>query len=142
MEPAAWFGSRIWQPGLKIEDAQIVLSKLTKLTAYGKVVLVSNLPFEISFVEKAMNAQNAGATAVIIYDNEDALFYVPFNRWHYGAHKMAAAITIPVVGITQEDGTQLAAAIKAGRTTISLHGTCFFSQVAACYCHPSALILL
>ena len=44
-----------------------------------------------------------------------------------------AAITIPVVGISQADGTQLAAAIEAGRTTISLQGTFSFSQVAACY---------
>ena len=42
-------------------------------------------------------------------------------------------IRVPVVSISKADGTQLAAAIKAGRTTISLQGTFSFSQVVACY---------
>ena len=68
------FGTK--EPGLKLGDAQIVLAepldgstKLPTTIADGKVVLVKrgNVPF----FEKAMNAQNAGATAVIISNNED-----------------------------------------------------------------------
>ena len=123
------FGAK--EPGPELGDAQIVLvepldgsTKLTNAAADGNVVLVKrgNIPF----VEQAMNAQNAGATAVIIYNNEDG---PPQGMSDNGDHETAAAITIPVVGITQADGTQLAAAIKAGRTTISLQGTNSFSQL-------------
>ena len=126
------FGAK--EPGPKLGDAQIVLAepldgstKLTNAAADGNVVLVKrgNIPF----VEKAMNAQNAGATAVIIYNNEDG---PPQGMSDNGDYETAAAITIPVVSITQADGTHLAAAIKAGRTTISLQGT-FFLQVVAYY---------
>ena len=125
---AANFGAK--EPGLQLGDAQIVLAepldgstKLTNTTADGKVVLVKR--GNATFVEKAMNAQNAGASAVIIYNNEDG---PPLKMTGDDAR-----ITIPVVGISQADGTQLAAAIGADRTTISLEGACSFSQVAACY---------
>ena len=123
----AEFGAK--KPDLKLRDAQIVLAepldcstKLMNTSADGNVVLVER--GNVFFVEKAINAQNAGATAVIIYNNEDGPPLAMTGD--------DAAITIPVVGISQADGTQLAAAIEAGRTTISLQGACSFSQVAAC----------
>ena len=130
METAtADFGAK--EPGLKLGDAQIVLAepldgstKLMNTTADGKVVLVKHTPGGVPFLQKAMNVQNAGATAVIIYNNEDG------PPQEMGGDDDAAAITIPVVAITQIDGTRLAAAIKEGRTTISLEGACSFSQVA------------
>ena len=113
-----------------LRDAQIVLAEpldcsteLTNTNAAGNVVLVER--GRVPFVDKATNAQATGATAVIVYNNEDGL---PMRMVGDDA-----AITIPVVGISQADGTQLAAAIEAGRTTISLQGTFSFSQVAACY---------
>lgn len=116
---------------MKLGDAQIVLAepldgstKLTNTIADGKVVLVER--GIVWWEQKAMNAQNAGATAVIIYNNEGG----PPQRMR---DNDADAITIPVVCITQADGIELAAAIKAGRTTISLQGTFSFSQVAVCY---------
>ena len=139
-EPAD-FGAK--EPGPKLGDAQIVLAeplggstKLTNAAADGNVVLVKrgNIPF----VEKAMNAQNAGATAVIIYNNEDG---PPQGMSDNGDYETAAAITIPVVGITQADGTQLATAIKAGRTTISLQGTLLFSS-SCTVLYPSMCLLL
>lgn len=118
------FGSK--EPDLKLGDAQIVLAepldgstKLMNTIADGNVMLVKR--DTVPFAENAMHAQEAGATAVIIYNNEDG----PPQEMD---GDNAAAITIPVVAITQADGFQLAAAIKAGRTTISLRGTCSFSQ--------------
>ena len=68
--------------------------------------------------------------AVIIYNNQDG---PPIRLLGDDA-----AIAIPVVHISKADGILLAAAIKAGPTTISLQGPCSFSQVAVCYFHPSA----
>ena len=79
-----------------------------------------------------MNAQLAGAIAVVIFNNEAG---GPVKMAAVDAQQadVATGITVPVVSISKADGIQLAAAIKAGPTTISLQGTCSLSQVAACY---------
>ena len=129
------FGAK--KPDLKLRDAQIVLAepldgstKLTNTNADGNVVLVERGGGP--FVEKAMNAQLAGAIAVVIFNNVAG---GPMKMGAVDAQQadVATGITVPVVSISKADGIQLAAAIKAGPTTISLQGTCSLSQVAACY---------
>ena len=65
----------------------------------------------ISVSQQAMNAQNAGAAAVIIYNNEDRLFQID---------EPGQGITILVVSISQADGIQLAAAAIDGSINASL----------------------
>ncbi|MCI6729220.1 MAG: hypothetical protein MR473_03470, partial [Clostridiales bacterium] len=81
----------------------------------GKVAVVkrgtadANVP--VSFVEKQQNAVNAGAVAVIVYDNvEGTLGYM-----------MDAGI-IPNVMITMADGAILEAQATDGQGTILIHG--------------------
>ena len=113
--------------GPEHQDAEIVLAdpldgsaKLTNTNAAGKIVLVEC--GNVTSVEKARNAQSAGANAVIIYNNVDG---APFTLSSNGA---SGAITIPVVSISQADGIQLTASIMAGRTALSF-------QSASCQSH-------
>ncbi|WP_059172772.1 S8 family serine peptidase [Bacillus sp. FJAT-27445] len=67
----------------------------------------------IAFTEKAINAQNAGAAGVIIYNNAG------------GTVNMAtdAAITIPQLFMLKADGDRFAAALQAGKAvTVSFDG--------------------
>ncbi|WP_082307020.1 S8 family serine peptidase [Bacillus sp. FJAT-27245] len=67
----------------------------------------------IGFVDKAKNAQAAGAAGVIIYNNAD------------GTVNMAteAAITIPQLFMLKKDGDRFAAALQAGKTvTVNFAG--------------------
>jgi minor extracellular serine protease Vpr len=77
-----------------------------------KVALVSR--GTCTFYEKAMNAQKAGATAVVIYNNAPGLATV-------GAVGAAGAptITIPVVLIRLADGTALAASLQSGAVSLT-----------------------
>ncbi len=61
----------------------------------GSIVLVQR--GEIRFSEKVTNAANAGATAVIVYNNEPGVF--PFQ--------LSGESEIPAVAISQEDGQAL-----------------------------------
>ncbi len=64
-----------------------------------------------TFVEKARNAQAAGAVAVLIANYTTGLLPPGGN---------APDVTIPVLGITQEDGNTLKGAVAAGPVTGSL----------------------
>lgn len=64
-----------------------------------------------SFFQKATNAQNAGAAAVVLYNNAAGAL----NATVAGT----PAITIPVVGITATQGATLNAAIAAGPTVLN-----------------------
>ena len=116
---AATFGAA--QPGPEHRDVDIVLAEphdaattLANTNAADKVILAER--GNATFVKVAMNAQTAGASAVIICNN---LGEEPM-RMGSSLEQSARDITIPVVSISQVDGAQLAAAIKAGATTISL----------------------
>ena len=135
----ATFGAQ--HVGPEHQDAEIVLAdpldgsaKLTNTNAAGKIVLLQR--GNCTFVQKAMNAQTAGAIAVIIYNNQDG-----------GPSKLKGAnprITIPVVSISQTDGAQLAAAIQAGRTTLSIQSaSCqsLFVMSIVCISRTSKLVL-
>lgn len=77
----------------------------------GKYALIKR--GELAFVDKAMNAQAAGAVGVIIYNNAD------------GYVNMASdpSITIPQLFMLKTDGDKLAAAIQDGQTvTLSFNG--------------------
>ena len=64
-----------------------------------------------TFVEKARNAQAAGATAILIANYTTGLVAPGGN---------APDVTIPVLGITQDDGNALKAAVAAGPVSGSL----------------------
>lgn len=69
----------------------------------GKYVLVQR--GENPFTEKAINAQNAGAVGVIIYNNTDGLVNMATE----------SAITIPQLFMLKSDGDALAAALQDGQ---------------------------
>ena len=66
-----------------------------------------------SFVEKARNAQDAGAIALIVANNVAS---PPLA----GMAGTAPDVTIPVVGVTQADGLALKGAVGAGTVNVSL----------------------
>ncbi|MBL3628957.1 PA domain-containing protein, partial [Bacillus sp. RHF6] len=66
--------------------------------AKGKIALISR--GDLTFYEKAKNAQTAGAKAVIIYNNKESLVPVTPNL-------SGNEVGIPVVGIKKEDGETL-----------------------------------
>ena len=74
----------------------------------GKAVLVARGSTE--FHEKALTAQNDGAAAVIIYNNEEGALMAEATG--------EPAIRIPTVGITQAEGAKLEAAAAAGSASI------------------------
>ncbi len=83
----------------------------------GKYALISR--GEIAFTEKGLNAQAAGAAGVIIYNNEP------------GTINMASdpAIRIPYMSIQQAAGTEMAEALKVGRSvTVTFDGEYVNSQ--------------
>lgn len=79
----------------------------------GKAVLIRR--GTCSFYQKALNAQNAGAAAVVLYNNAAGALSPTVAG--------TPAITIPVVAITQAQGATLDAAIAAGTTTLNWSGT-------------------
>jgi hypothetical protein len=70
----------------------------------GKVPLISR--GGCTFAEKVKNAQNAGAVAVVLYNNAAGSFAPG------GAD---ATVTIPSIGITRDDGLMLTAAVAAAK---------------------------
>ncbi|MET3575390.1 S8 family serine peptidase [Bhargavaea ullalensis] len=77
----------------------------------GKYALISR--GDIAFTEKGLNAQAAGAAGVIIYNNTA------------GTINMASdpAIKIPYMSILQNEGVEMANALKAGKTvTVTFDG--------------------
>ncbi|MEM5597491.1 S8 family serine peptidase [Niallia circulans] len=61
---------------------------------------------EIGFVDKAINAQKAGAAGVIIYNNTDGFVSMATD----------ASIKIPQLFLLKTDGDKLAAALQSGET--------------------------
>lgn len=77
----------------------------------GKVALVSR--GDISFVEKGINAQNAGAAAVVVYNNTTGTISMQSD----------AAIKIPFMSALQSDGLAMKAELAAGDpVTVSFDG--------------------
>ena len=74
----------------------------------GKAVLVAR--GSTKFHEKALAAQNDGAAAVIIYNNEEGALMADAGG--------EPAIRIPTVGVTQAEGAKLEAAAAAGSASI------------------------
>jgi hypothetical protein len=70
-----------------------------------------------NFSSKALNAQNAGATALIIINNQTQ---APTTL---GAGAESASITIPVVMISQTQGAALMTALQNGETVVGLLGS-------------------
>eukprot|EP01052_Picozoa_sp_SAG31_P006680 SAG31_NODE_309_length_17949_cov_11.083361_10_plen_141_part_00 len=86
---------------------------LTNTNAAGKIVLLQR--GNCAFVQQAMNAQTAGAIAVIIYNNKDGgamgmAAVATESLDQAAAQRLGREVTIPVVSISQADGGQLAAA--------------------------------
>lgn len=83
--------------------------ELTNVT--GKYALIQR--GVLAFVDKAKNAQAAGALGVIIYNNADG----------YVNMQSESSITIPQLFMLKTDGDKLASALNAGKTvTISFNG--------------------
>ena len=74
----------------------------------GQIALVER--GTLRFSEKVANAANAGAVGVVVYNNVSGEF-----RGSLGEQG-----SIPVVGITQEDGQRLMALLQQGQVTVHL----------------------
>jgi hypothetical protein len=68
------------------------------------------------FSLKAFNAQNAGATGLIIINNQAA------SPTQLGAGGSAGSVTIPVVMVSQADGADLLAHLQGGNSSIGFMG--------------------
>ncbi|MEO7666482.1 MAG: M20/M25/M40 family metallo-hydrolase [Dehalococcoidia bacterium] len=73
----------------------------------GRIALIQR--GEIFFREKVANAQQAGASAVIIYNKEPGLF-----------DGQVDSASVPVVAISLEDGEALKSAVKDGQVIVAL----------------------
>ena len=69
------------------------------------------------FGAKALNAQNAGAVAVVIIDN------IPEAPISMGGGAVGASVTIPVVMITDADGALIRARMNAGDDVVCFIGS-------------------
>lgn len=77
----------------------------------GKIALISR--GENTFVEKTLNAQNAGAVGVLIYNNAPGTLSMATD----------AAVDIPQLALTQADGNALKEQLTAGKdVTIAFNG--------------------
>lgn len=77
----------------------------------GKYVLIQR--GEIAFTEKGLNAQNAGAAGVIVYNNTDGIVNMASDP----------SITIPYLFMLKSDGDRLAEAVQNGQAvTVSFDG--------------------
>ena len=77
----------------------------------GKIALIQRGACD--FVEKVLNAQNMGAAAVIIYNNQDGNAGLEMAGADDGHNILA-------VSISENDGNALVAAVAEGTTTVSL----------------------
>ncbi|MCB0886512.1 MAG: S8 family serine peptidase, partial [Propionibacteriaceae bacterium] len=80
--------------------------------ATGAVAVVSR--GTCSFHQKAVNAQNAGAAALVIYNNAPGFINATVEG--------ETPITIPVVTVTQEEGQTVVAALASGPVTAAVTG--------------------
>lgn len=120
--PSAWGGN--WQNGTVYGSLVLVNSTganptqgCTALTnsaeVAGNIALIDRGGCEFGI--KALNAQNAGAAAVLIMNNVAGLMDM-------GAGAQGANVTIPVAIISQEAGNALKAVIASGGTITGLWG--------------------
>ena len=85
--------------------------ELAKVDVKGKFALIER--GGITFIEKTQNAQNAGATGVIIYNNADG----------YVSMATEPSITIPQLFMLKSDGAKLQAALSEGeKVTLTFKG--------------------
>lgn len=71
----------------------------------GKIALIQR--GDITFREKALNAQQAGAVAAVIYNNQDGNFFGSLGNDQ-------PLPTVPVIAISKADGEMMVAAIEQG----------------------------
>ena len=88
-------------------------TNFTAGTMTGKIAFIWRGNCE--FGAKALNAQNAGAVAVVICNNLPGSF--PFNM---GAGAVGASVTIPTFMISNADGVAISGAYGAGAGTVTM----------------------
>ncbi|KDO22681.1 hypothetical protein SPRG_10995 [Saprolegnia parasitica CBS 223.65] len=91
-----------------------------ELNATGKVLLARR--GKCRFVTKALLAQRANASGLIVMDDVDR------ERWEVRMHSdehdaTTPAMTIPAVFVSHATGRELAAHVRAGYVAVSLNGT-------------------
>jgi len=74
----------------------------------GKIVLVRR--GELTFQQKAENAADAGAAAIVVYNSQPSAF----------AGTLLRATRIPVVSLSGDEGQTLLERVRAGRTVVHL----------------------
>lgn len=90
----------------------------------GKIVLIQR--GACNFSEKALNAQNAGAIGVIIYNSptgagNDGPEGAPLPGGIFTPGGASSLVTIPVYGISNTDGLAMIAALVAGQLPLTLY---------------------
>lgn len=107
----AAFGVPVTSPlsGILVNVGSNGCAALTPGSLTGKIALIQR--GTCTFVIKALNAQNAGAIGVILYNNAAGAF-IPGGT--------DPSITIPVYGITQANGLALIASMTANEVPVTL----------------------
>lgn len=120
--PSAWGGN--WQSGTAYGNLVVVndgsanptqgcQTLVNAAAVNGKIAVIDRGTCEFGI--KALNAQNAGAIAVIVVNNAAGTIDM-------GAGAQGGSVTIPVVMVSQANGNTIKAQITGGNTTTALLG--------------------
>jgi hypothetical protein len=85
----------------------------------GKIVMMER--GACPFVEKAINAQNSGAIAALIYNNRGGDTIMMSGNFAHAMSGDSDGHIIPTISMSQNEGVALATAVAAETTTVSLH---------------------
>lgn len=118
-EGADWGSPDLSDPLNAVQDTLVFAEDATAADSLACNAVITDVDSQIAvlyrgdceFGVKALNAQNAGAIAVVIINN------VPGAPVGMGGGAQGTNVTIPVVMISDVDGATLKAEIEAGNTT-------------------------
>ncbi len=107
----------LWTGDLALADPVIGCTALTNPTEInGKICVIDRLT--CSFDVKCLNAQDAGAIAVIILNHN--LSNAGGPPFRMAAGNVAASVTIPCIMLGYDDGVLIKAAMKQGTVNVTL----------------------
>lgn len=110
-------GELVWAKDLVGNDS-LACDSIAAGSLAGKIVVIRRGTCE--FGRKALNAEKAGALAVIIINHFAAAADNGCTMLNMGAGAVGAQVTIPLFGGCRDLGATLDAAIKAGNATVCL----------------------
>ena len=110
---AVWTGDAVFVDDGSANPTQGCNAPINAAEIAGKIALVDRGTCEFGL--KCLNAENAGAIAVVVFNNAPGGGTIAM-----GAGAVGTQVTIPCVMLTYEDGQTIRAALAAGAVNISL----------------------